>query len=148
MNLDTNNAEVGSVCAATEKLTDYCLKRILRAFSLIQGYNVDSPDFPNSICFGCHLELSKKDKSDEYSLKIIVNDYDPKRVKILRSDTKCECRICEVAKMPGIKYQRMMKTKRGRPKKKMQLLFLSHIKYALTALRIFIGAAFTQKNQL
>ena len=43
---------------------------------LIEGHNVDNPAFPNGICSGCYLELSKKDKSDEYSLKILVNDYD------------------------------------------------------------------------
>ena len=52
------------------------------------------------------------------TLKIPVNDYNPKRVKGLRSAAKCECRICEVAKMPGITYQRMMKKKHGIPKKK------------------------------
>lgn len=83
---------------------------------LIEGYNVDDPDFPNGICSGCHLELFKKDKNDEHCLKILVNDYDPKRERGLRSAAHCECRICEVAKMPGITYQRMLKKKRGRPK--------------------------------
>ena len=47
-----------------------------------------------------------------------MSDYDPKRVKGLRSAAKCECRIFDIAKMPGITYQRMMKKKCGRPKKK------------------------------
>lgn len=85
---------------------------------LIEGHNVDNPAFPNGICSGCYLELSKKDKSDEYSLKILVNDYDLKRVKGLRSAAKCECQIYEVAKMPGITHKRVMKKKRRRPKKK------------------------------
>ena len=34
--------------------------------NLVEGYNVDNPDFPNGICSGCHLELSKKSKSDQY----------------------------------------------------------------------------------
>ena len=34
---------------------------------LIDVYKVNNPDFPDGICSGCHLEISKKDKSDEYS---------------------------------------------------------------------------------
>ena len=82
---------------------------------LIENYHVDNPDFPNGICTSCHLELHKKDKNDEYNLKFLVDDYTPKRG--LRSAAKCVCRICEVAKMPGVTYQRMFKKKRGRPKK-------------------------------
>lgn len=40
------------------------------------------------------------------------------RVKGLCFAPKCESRICEVAKMPGITYQRMMNKKCGRTKKK------------------------------
>ena len=69
---------------------------------LIERYNVDNPDFPNGICSGCHLELLKKDKSDEYSLKILVNDYDPKQVKGLLSVAKCACRICKFSNMSRI----------------------------------------------
>ena len=115
----------------------YCSRKADRPFSekdiaciqlhLTEGYNVDNPDFPNGICFGCHLELSRKDKSDEYSLKILVNGYDPKRVK-----------GCQVARhnIPAHDEEKAPK---------MQLLFLSHIKYAVTALRTFIEAVITQQ---
>lgn len=74
---------------------------------LIVGYKIDHSDFPNSICSGCQLELLKKDNSNESSIKILVNDY-----KV------CVIRLCEVVKMSGITYQRMMNKKHGIPKEK------------------------------
>ena len=46
-----------------------------------------------------------------------VEDYDPKRLRGLRSSSVCECRICTVAEMRGLEYcRRKAKKKRGRPK--------------------------------
>ena len=79
---------------------------------LIEGYNVNDPDFPNGICTGCSLSLSKKRNDEDYNLVINVDDYDPNRPPGLLLNPSCECRICTVAKMCGLEYQRQ----RGRPK--------------------------------
>ena len=84
--------------------------------NIIDGYSVDNPDVPNGICTGCHIELSKKANNDDYNLVPRVDNYDPQRPRDLRSSSICECRICNVAKMPGLTYQRLLKKKRGRPK--------------------------------
>ena len=68
-------------------------------------------NFPNGIFFGCHLKLSKKDKNDENYIKILVDDYDPKKGKDLRYRTKIQFRICEVAKMPDNTYEWKLKKK-------------------------------------
>ena len=47
--------------------------------------------------------------------------------------------------MPGLTYWLLMKKKCGRSNKKMQLLVLNHVKYALIALCIFIEAVITQQ---
>ena len=83
---------------------------------LIEGYTVDDPDFPNALCTDCHLELNKKINDNGYHLVPKVDDYDRGRSKYLRSSSvDCKCRICTVAKMTGLAYQRMVKKKRGRP---------------------------------
>ena len=83
--------------------------------NLIEGYRVDHPDFPCALCTGCHLELSKKINDNAYNLVPKVNDYNPERSKYLRSGSSvCECRICNIAKMTGLAYHRMIKRKRGR----------------------------------
>ena len=84
--------------------------------NLINGYSLEDPDFPNGICTGCHIELSKKENDQSYNLLPHVDDYDPKRERGLRSSATCECKICTVAKMQGLTYQRMYKKKGGRPK--------------------------------
>ena len=84
---------------------------------LIEGYTPDNPDFPNALCTGCHIDLSKKIADSEYQLHPKVQDYDAGRTKYLRSVTSCcACKICTVAKMTGLAYNRMVKKKKGRPK--------------------------------
>ena len=56
---------------------------------LTEGYNVNEPDFPNGICTGCSLSLSKKRNDEDYILVINVDDYDPKRLPGLRSNPLC-----------------------------------------------------------
>ena len=75
---------------------------------LIEDYDINHPDFPKRI-------LAKKRNDSDYNL-VKVEDYDPKRVRGLRSSSVCECRICMVAKMRGLEYCRKAKKTRGWPK--------------------------------
>ena len=82
---------------------------------LIERYTVEDPDFPNTLCTDCHIEQNKKMNDSGYHRVPKLDDYDPGRLKYLRSSLDCKCRICTVAKMTGLAYQRMVKKKKGRP---------------------------------
>ena len=71
------------VCAVTERADRPLPEKDITCIHLhlIEEYSNDDPDFLNSICSSCHLKLSKKDKNDEYCLKILAEYYDPKREK-------------------------------------------------------------------
>ena len=85
---------------------------------IIQGYNKCNQNFPCALCNGCHLLLTKRIASDDVTLPVIEN-YDPKRPKNLRSAEKCDCKICKVATANGLASlveKRKRKANRGRPK--------------------------------
>ena len=82
---------------------------------LIEGYTVENSDFPNALCTDCQIELNKKINDTGYHLVPKVDDYDPGRSKYLWSSLDCGCRICTVAKMTGLAYQRIVKKNKGRP---------------------------------
>ena len=60
---------------------------------LIAGYRSSHPDFPNGVCTGCSIMLSKKRKDPNLVIPI-VEDYDPDRKTGLHSVTTCSCKIC------------------------------------------------------
>ena len=84
---------------------------------IIDGYSSTNEDFPNGICTGCSLSLSKKRKDSSFVIPNQVENYDPGRTTGLRSRHECVCRICTVAKASGFyaHHQRKSKKKRGRP---------------------------------
>ena len=83
---------------------------------LIDGYNISHPDFPNGICTGCSIILSKKRKDVDLQIKVLEN-YDPERKTGLRSVDNCQCKICRVAKMNGLNVLQKLRQncKRDRP---------------------------------
>ena len=97
---------------ASRSLTS-CEINVIRQY-IIEGYSTKDPDFPNGICTGCSIALSKKRNSEDYTLPIQIEDYDPKRQPELRSLSYCPCQICNVARMSVNEY-RKTKKKRGRP---------------------------------
>ena len=80
---------------------------------VIEGYDVNNSDFPASICNGCYLLLSKKRRGHDIDLPSFV-DYDPQRPRDLRSEMKCSCKICNVAKVDKREAMKLKK-KPGRP---------------------------------
>ena len=77
---------------------------------LIDGYTIEDPDFSNVFCTDCHIELNKKINDNRYDLVPKVDHYDPVQSEYLRSSLDCEYRICIVAKMTGLAYQKKRKT--------------------------------------
>ena len=51
---------------------------------LIDGYSSSHPDFPNGICMGCSIALSKKRKDPTIAFPIVEN-YNPERKTGLKS---------------------------------------------------------------
>ena len=96
---------------------------VVREF-IIEAYSVSDSDFPNAICTGCSLSLSKKRKNPSFVIPNQHDDYDPGRRHVLRSSTTttCDCKICTVAKQSGISlhHSRKDRPKRGRPAAKQQ----------------------------
>ena len=43
-----------------------------------EGYSTKDTDFPNGICWGCSIALSKKRNNKDYTLPIQIEDYNPK----------------------------------------------------------------------
>ena len=87
---------------------------------LIDGYSSSHPDFPNGVCTGCSINLSKK-RNDPTAALSIVENYDPDRKAGLRSVNMCSCKICSVAKLNGPAFllsSRKNRKKRGRPSTK------------------------------
>ena len=84
---------------------------------IIDGYSTTNADFPNGICTGCSVSLSKKWKDPSFIIPNQIENYDPGRKTGLRSCHECVCRICTVAKTSGfyMHHQRKNKKKRGRP---------------------------------
>ena len=77
---------------------------------LIDRYTIEDPDFSNVFCTDCHIELNKKINDNRYDLVPKVDHYDPVQSEYLRSSLNCEYRICIVAKMTGLAYQKKRKT--------------------------------------
>lgn len=113
---DRCRSEVCVVCyeKASRTLSDLEINTV-QTF-LIDGYSVYDPDFPNGVCTGCSINLSKKRKDVEFKIKVVEN-YNPDRRTGLRSIDTCECRICKVAKLNGpmALLKKHKKNKRGRP---------------------------------
>ena len=88
---------------------------------LIDGYRSSHPDFPNGVCTGCSITLSRK-RSDPTVALPVVENYDPDRKAGLRSVDTCTCKICSVAKLNGLPFllasRKNRKKKRGRPSTK------------------------------
>ena len=83
---------------------------------LIDGYRSSHPDFPNGVCTGCSIALSRK-RSDPTVALPVVENYDSDRKAGLRSVDTCTCKICSVAKLNGLAFllaSRKYRKKRGR----------------------------------
>ena len=80
---------------------------------VIDGYSLENDNLPAALCTTCQILLSKKGNGKDVKLSV-VDDYDPKRPINLRSATKCDCKICKVARS-DFNDSRKMKKKRGRP---------------------------------
>ena len=61
------------------KVCVVCYRKVNRTLSeiqtvqefLIDGYNISHPDFPNGICTGCSIILSKKRKVVDLQIKVL-----------------------------------------------------------------------------
>lgn len=80
---------------------------------VIDGYDVNNPDFPASLCNGCYLLLSKRRNGHDIDLPCF-DDYDPQRPRDLRSEVSCSCKICKIAKVDKREATKLKK-KPGRP---------------------------------
>ena len=120
-----------------------CYRKASRSFSelkiknvqdyLIDGYSSSHPDFPNGICTGCSIALSKKRKDPTIALPIVEN-YDPERKTGMRSLYSCSCKLCSVAKLNGLNVllaSRKNRKKQGRPKEKQFLSMLKFVQIVL-----------------
>ena len=108
-----------------EKVCVVCYKKSSRSVStgdveiihqyIIDGYSTTNCNFPNRICTGCSISLSKKRKDPNYIIPMQIENYDPGRKAGLRSVNECDCRICVVAKETGFykHHQRKGRKKRG-----------------------------------
>ena len=67
---------------------------------LIEGYDINHADFPKGICTGCSIALAKKRNEPDYN-PVKGEDYDPKRVRGLRSSSVC----CDV----NVEFARLQK---------------------------------------
>ena len=89
---------------------------------IIDGFSISDLDFPNGICTGCSLSLSKKRKNPDFSIPNLNDVYDPGRKLGLRSTMAsiCDCRICRVARQSGLQHHhaRKNRAKPGRPSSK------------------------------
>ena len=89
---------------------------------IIDGYSTTDSDFPNGICTGCSLSLSKKRKNPDLFIPNVNDEYDPERKHGLRSTATsiCDCRICKVARQSGLQdhHARKKRAKPGRPSSK------------------------------
>ena len=89
----------------------------------------------------------RKHNDEGYSLPIQVEDYDLKRPPGLRSISSCPCRICTVAKMRGLQYNRQVKKKRCRPRTSKYFCYTLinqlFTKFAAIVLQKYIAAATT-----
>ena len=74
-----------------------------------------NPNFPRDLFSDCHIELNMKINGNEYHFVSKVQDYDRGQSKYFQSSLDCEFRICTVANMAGLAYQRMVKKRKGRP---------------------------------
>ena len=70
-------------------------------YYVIEGYDVNNPDFPSAICSTCNNALCRKRECEDYDLQVTVVDYDHQRPQNLRSASSCACRICTVARCTG-----------------------------------------------
>ena len=61
---------------------------------LIDGYSSSHPDFPNGICTGCSIVLSKKRKDSTITLPAVEN-FNPERKTELRSLNACSCKFVQ-----------------------------------------------------
>lgn len=82
---------------------------------VIKDYDTENEDFPEAICNGCVLLLSKLRNGQRVNLPQ-PTDYDPQRTNlVLRGSKTCSCRICTIAHC-DLQSAVKMKKKPGRPK--------------------------------
>lgn len=80
--------------------------------NLIEGFTMENQYFPSSICVNCNIKLNGKISGKDIDLPM-VESHELELPPLLRG-TKCQCRICKVAKS-SINSNLNVK-KRGRPK--------------------------------
>ena len=110
---------------------------------LINRYSSSHPDFPNGICRGCSIALSKKRKDPTIALPIVEN-YDPERKTGLRSLNACSCKICSVAKLNGLNVLLILKKIARNEVDLQQKQFLSMLKFVQIVLQRYTGVAVIQ----
>ena len=110
---------------------------------LIDGYSSSHSEFPNGICTGSSIALSKKRKDSTISLPIVEN-YDPERKTGLRSLNPLSCKICSVAKLNGLNVL-LASQKIARNEVDLQhKQFLSMLKFVQIVLQRYTGVAVIQ----